>query len=153
MFKLFRNLYKKELTIKKQSDGQPITDEMKIGLAILLLDTSGKDGDYAPEEIAMIKTLLENNLSITADESLEFVKQADNERKDKDKISYFFKLLNTRYSREQRILALAMACKVASADGKIEQGEARFVEQIKTRLQLTNDEKEQAWLLASSDKV
>jgi uncharacterized tellurite resistance protein B-like protein len=118
--------------------------DLQIATALLLLEMSGQDGDYAPEEVdAMIKSM-KNEFNMNQAQALEIMEAADSLRNQTEKIDDFVKVINENFKPKQRQTVLTMVWRVILADGIIDKFETRFATQLKFRLQLTDAQAEQA---------
>lgn len=140
----------KVTTLEVDVSGKPSDGDIQIAVAILLLEASGTDNDYAPEEIATAYKVLENHFKITNQDAEKILEQADSLRAEKEKINHFVKHLNQSFSAKQKQLVFALIWKIISADNQVSKEEIRIANQFKTRLQLSDEQAEEAKKLSRS---
>ncbi len=118
----------------------------------LLLEMAGKDEDYAPEEVQAIFGVLKKQFKLKDQEVMDLLEAADKLREEsadhKDRIGEFVAAINNRLNEQQRIKVLAMIWKVVMADEMVDDFERKFAAQMKSRLQLTDDQADEAQRLA-----
>lgn len=123
----------------------------------LLLEMAGKDDDYAPEEVQAIFGVLKKQFKLKDEEVMDLLEAADKLREEsadhKDRIGEFVAAINTRLNEQQRLKVLAMIWKVVMADEKVDDFEQKFAAQMKSRLQLTDAQAEDAERLAKMGLV
>ena len=140
MFKKLAGILEGSVGLDKDSSGEPTTEDLQIATGVLLLEMSGRDEDYAPEEVRAIFLEMKAQFGIEDEhEIMALLEKATDLREEKEKIDSFVQTLIDNYSEEQRSLILSMAWKVILADGEIEKAEKRFAKQLATRLQLSEE--------------
>ena len=133
-----------ESNLEIDSSGEETSRELHVATGILLLEMAGSDGDYAPEEVQTIFTIMKREFDLTEDEVADLLEIADLSREKKGKIDEFIQLINQNFSEAQRGKILEMVWRVILADQQIEKFERRFAAQIKSRLQLSDEVNEAA---------
>ena len=119
-----------------------------LAIAVLLLEMAGADDDYAPEEVKTCFRNLEKLFGLSDTEALKYLEEAEQVRSDKETVSHLIETLNQHFSEEQRVLVLSFIWKIVVADQKIEKNELRLANQIRVRLQLSEDQNEEARKIA-----
>lgn len=141
MFKKILSFFKNEaISLDIDNSGSPSNQDIQIAVAILLLEASGIDNDYAPEEIKTAYKILENHFKLNNEEAEAILEQADTFRGEKEKINQFVKQLNQSFSVKQRQVVFALIWKIICSDNKVTKEEARISAQFQTRLQLSDEE-------------
>jgi len=126
------------LTVTK--DGTASAKELQVACGVLLLEMSGRDQDYAPEEVQAIFSAMAVKFEIEDDQEIyQLLEKAQGEMDSAGKIDKFIDTINESYSEAQKLEILDMAKSVMNADGAIESDEKRFLKQIATRLQLRQE--------------
>ena len=150
MFSKVSDFLKGEVSLQIDSSGNPSDEDLLIATGVLLLEMAGSDDDYDPSEVRTIFSVMEEQFGIQQGEVHQLLAEADELRKENDKIDQFVDTINAQFKAQQRQQVLAMIWKVVLADGHIDKFEERFAEQIKFRLKLTDEEAKQARELAEN---
>ncbi len=141
MFKKILSFFKNQaISLEIDNSGNPSNHDIQIAVAILLLESSGTDNDYAPEEIKTAYKILENHFKLSNEEAEKILEQADIFRGEKEKINQFVKVINQSFSIKQKQLVFALIWKIICADNKVTKEEAKISDQFQTRLQLSDEE-------------
>lgn len=145
MINIFGKIFgKSEVAVLHQTKaGAPADRQLSVAVAMLLLEMSGRDEDYAPQEVGTILRALANEYKVDKDPMLEIVSEADRERKVKEKVNQAVRLINDSYNDSQKITIISLLWKVLISDGKIEKSESNYIEQIRNRFHLTDSQIEQ----------
>lgn len=153
MFDRLKDFFRGRASLQVSASGEPTNRDIQIATAVLLLETAGKDDDYAPEEVNMIFTALERQFKLSTEDAQEVLEIADSSRQQKGQIDEFVQVVNQSFSPAQRQLIFALAWRVVLADGQIDKFEQRFSTQLKSRLQLTDEDVLKARKLVETGKV
>ncbi len=153
MFKKLKDFFRGSSKLVVDRSGQPTNEDLQIATGILLLQMAGADEDYAPEEVAIVYQTIGRAFKLDDETAGRILEIADAARGNSEKVTEYFKSLSQHFTTSQRQQIFAMAWKVIVADGQIAKFEQRYAEQVKARLQLTNEEAEKAKLLVQLGKV
>lgn len=153
MFQKVFEYFKGDQSLDVDTSGNPTSNDIKIATGVLLLEMAGADDDYAPEEIDAVFRTIESAFKITDKQALELLEMADTLRSTTSKIDSFVATINQHFSEEQKVQVLAMIWQVIKADKKVDKFEKRFAEQMKNRLQLSNEQAAQAIKLADQKPI
>ena len=153
MFNKLKDFFSGGANLEVDQSGQASNEELQIATAVLLLEMAGADDDFAPEEIQACFRTMEKQFGIEDTNTLEIMEKAQTLRDERGKIDTFVKAINDNFSDKQKQLILAMIWKVIIADELIEKYEQRFAEQLRNRLQLSNEQSEEAKTLALEGRV
>ena len=155
MINIIKKLFAKSETNRLQvtKSGAAADRSLQLAIAMLLLDMSGRDEDYAPEEVGTILRTLVAEFESGKEAMLEIINDADRERKKKENVNQGVRLLNDSYNDSQKITIISLLWKVLIADGKVDKSESRYLEQIKNRLHLTEAQIEAGKLQARKSPV
>ena len=153
MISEIKELISKAGSLKETSKGELPEHELILAIAVLLLEMAGADDDYAPEEVKTCFKSLERYFGLSDTASLDLLEEAEGVRQDKEKINSLVNSLNEHFNEEQRVIVLALVWKVVVADQKIEKHELRYANQLRVRLQLSDDQAEEARKLAFSGSI
>ncbi len=121
--------------------------------AILMLEMAGADNDFAPEEIKACFSTLDKYFGLNDSEALSLLEKAESTRKNKEETTELLSYVNTELNEEMRIFLLSLIWKVVVSDQKIEKFEIRFANQLRVRLQLSEEQAEEARKLAFTGQV
>ncbi len=140
MFKKIVDLFETEQELNLNQDGTATKEELLVACGVLLLEMSGRDEDFAPEEVKTIFRVMKEKFQIEDDNSMmQLLEKAQNEREAQGKIDSFIAEINSSYSQKQKTVVLEMAREVMLADGQVETDEKKFLKQIAVRLQLPDE--------------
>lgn len=153
MFKKILEYFKGETTLHVDAQGDATDEDLRMAVAIFLLNTAGRDDDYAPEELRAVYSTMQEQFQIDEEEAQRYLEIADEARKDKEKVNEFVRNINARFNEQQRTMVLAMTWRVVLADGKIEDSEKKFFEQVRNRLRLSPEAATKAQRLVNEGKV
>ena len=131
--------------------GKPLTEEMVLAAAILLIEVAEADEQLDPREVEMLCGLLSRHLQIAEDTLPELIDQAMVERQETGKIDPFVATINANWSVSQRTRFYALILKMVSADEKTASVERRLATQLMYRLQIGQAEVDAARRLAESE--
>lgn len=138
--------------LKQGLGGMVAGDREKVAVGAVLLEMSGRDGDYAPEEVKKIFSMMCNAYSMSKEQVHGLLGIADKERVKKT-MEDFISTINNFYDNNQKVRILAMVWAVLFADQEFDRFEEKFAEQMKNRLRLSADEMVQARAMVSSGLI
>lgn len=144
---------KAAVRLEYDKTGNPTDNDLHVATAVLLIEMAGQDQDIAREEAEAVCTLMQQQFGISEARIPELVEIAISSRKSKGKINEFVSVVNDRFSEEQRTVVLGMIWKIVLADGKIEQYERNFANQMQQRLKLGDEAAKEARKLAEEGRV
>ena len=166
MFKKLRDFFKGDsddggsgkghsapVRLEADKSGKPTDHDLHIATVVLLIEMASSDQDIAREEAETVCNLMQAQFGIDDAKIPEIVEVAISSRKAKGKINEFVALINERFTDAQRQVILAMIWKIVIADGKIEQYEQNFANQMRNRLRLTEEIAEEARAMAEDDRI
>ncbi len=152
MFKNINSFFSKEETsLQVDKHGRPTAHELKVATVVLMVEMAGSDKAVAPEEAETVCKGIVKEFDVSEAEIPELVKIAIESRKEQGKIDQFVECINDNFDDQQKILVMAMIWRVILADGKIDVFERKFAAQLKARLQLNDQQAEEARKIAGSD--
>ena len=153
MFGKIKEFFEGETTLEVDQSGEPTPQELQIATAVLLLEMAGADEDFDPEEVRTCFKSLENQFNVEDSETLEIFEKAESLRQEKGKIDHFVELVNQHFNVKQKQIVLGMVWRVVLADEIIDNYEQKFASQLRTRLQLSREQAEEAKQLAIHGNV
>ena len=127
--------------------------DIQLATAVLLLEMAGSDDDYAPEEVQTVFAVMQQRFKLDENSVMELLELADSMRGGKERVAEFVNALNQHMSPKQRLQVLSMIWNVVYADGKVDKFEQRYAAQLKSRLQLDDEQAEQAKRNGESGKI
>lgn len=153
MFNKIKGLKDSNAQLLVSKDGEKADRKLMVAIGVLMLQMAGADNDFAPEEIKSCFRSLERHFNINDSEAMSILEEADSARNDKDTVSELIETLNKNYDEAQRQLIIALIWKVVVADEKIEKYELRIANQVRVRLQLSEEQAEEARKMAFSGSL
>lgn len=152
MFKKLAEYFKNDITtLDVDKSGNPTPKDLQVATVVMLVEMASADNDIAEEEAQEICFSVASRFGIDEDEVPELVQIAISARQESSKIDDFVSTINHSFNEAQRIQILSMVWKVVLADGKIDKFEERFLVQLKTRFQLSEEALEEARKLAQAE--
>ena len=140
MFKKLQEYLEGDASLESVASGEPSDEKLQIATGVLLLEMAGRDSDFAPEEVKAVFMAMQSQFGFEQEaEVMELLEKAVDLREKADKIDSFVAQVNSQYSEAQRSVILSMAWKVVLADGEIDKSEQKFAQQLKARLQLSDE--------------
>ena len=139
-----KQIFKSETVLVANFAAADVSEEMMVAVGVVLLETAGKDNDYAPEETGSIIRHMAGEFGLEHAAVVELLKAGDEIRRNPSSLDEIFRTLNEEFTNEQRIKILSMCWQVIEADGKVEKSEERYSVQLQNRLRLTEEERKQA---------
>ena len=124
MIKFLKNIFSSKKEVK-DSD----IDE-NLACAILLIEVSYSDFDIDKLEIESIKNLLEKNFELSNEKSDWLIDKALSLHKDTNCLRKYIRLINEKYSIEQKKNFITMAWEIARADNTVDKHEEHRVRKL-----------------------
>jgi uncharacterized tellurite resistance protein B-like protein len=153
MFHKVKEFFAGKTSLEIDQSGEPTSKDIQIATAVLLLEMAGSDEDYAPEEVKTCFAVLERQFDIDDQETIDIFETADTLRRETGKIDEFVAKINEHFNDKQKQIVMAMIWRVIIADEVVDSYEQRFATQLRTRLQLTRKQAEDAKNLALDGAV
>ncbi len=124
LIKFIKNIFSR----KKEVEDSDIDDNL--ACAILLVEVSYSDFDIDKLEIESIKNLLEKNFDLSNEKSDWLVDKALNLHKDTNCLRKYIRLINEKYSIDQKKNFITMAWKIARADNIVDKHEEHRIRKL-----------------------
>ena len=124
LIKFLKNIFSSKKEVK-DSD----IDE-NLACAILLVEVSYSDFAIDELEIESIKNLLEKNFDLSNEKSNWLIDKALNLHKDTNCLRKYIKLINEKYSIDQKKNFITMAWEIARADNTIDKHEEHRIRKL-----------------------
>lgn len=134
-------------------DSPEVQDKLIEATGVLMLEMAGADFDFDPEEVKTCFRTLEKSFGLADTEAMTYLEKAEGIRQDKEKVSEIYNFLNETLNEEQKVYVLSLVWKIVVADQKIDKQEMRLANQIRVRLQLSEDLAEEARKVAFEGKI
>ncbi|MDC0357192.1 TerB family tellurite resistance protein [Oligoflexia bacterium] len=142
-----------ETEIHVDQDGNPTDEELLIATAVLLVEMASADQVIDRQEAEAVCESMQGQFGIDEERIPEIIEVAVTVRKEQGRIDEFVKAINDSFNAKQKQRVMAMIWKVVMADGKIDKFEQRFATQLKSRLQLSDEEAEAAGAMVDRGEV
>jgi uncharacterized tellurite resistance protein B-like protein len=124
--------------------GYPSDEELHTATAVLLLEGARADSNISHGEAQTICDLMKEAFGLPAEKLPDLIRVATAARQNAGKTDHFFAVLNENFNKTQRKQIFAMVWKVMQADGCFDRFERSYASQVRTRLLLTEEDKEEA---------
>jgi uncharacterized tellurite resistance protein B-like protein len=95
-------------------------DEVQLAAAALLVEAAHIDDDLDPRERAVIDRILERRFKLSAATARQLVAEAERVSERSTQLFRFTRVINDRFSLEQRIELMEMLWEVVYADGAVD---------------------------------
>ena len=124
LIKFLKNIF----SSKKEAKDSDIDENL--ACAILLIEVSYSDFDIDKLEIESIKNLLEKNFELSNEKSDWLIDKALSLHKDTNCLRKYIRLINEKYSIEQKKNFITMAWEIARADNTVDKHEEHRVRKL-----------------------
>lgn len=125
-------------------NGKPAEEEVKIAIAVVLLEIACGDGELHEKESSIIHSILIRELGIESYEAEELVDYAARMKKSGSEFEDCIVTINEAYSVEQKRYILTLLWKVVYADNIVKEFEMVLAEHVRNQLGLSEEEGEQS---------
>jgi uncharacterized tellurite resistance protein B-like protein len=105
-------------------------EKLQIATAVLFLEMMYMDDKVEPEEQEIILSLIQQNFSLTVEQTTSLIELAEQQRKQATDYFQFTYLINKEYSLEQKIRLIESLWKIAFIDGVLDMNEEYLVRKI-----------------------
>jgi len=120
-------------------------DELQVAVAALLLEAAVVvDGDFDPQERAIVRRLLQRCFSLRPEEAQSLVAAAERRVEASAQLFGFTSTINNRLSRERKIGLIEMLWEVAYADGVLDPLEDSLLRRIAGLIDVSDHERGEA---------
>lgn len=126
--------------------GVPIPRKVILMVAGIMLEASGRDGDYAPEELDIIRQALCRHFNLPQQGIDSLLQEANDARGGNADV--IGRSIRDNFSRDQLILLLAIIWQILLGDGTLGAVERQFVATFRSRLALSEEEGREAERIA-----
>jgi len=148
MFDALDKFIKKYVTNDSVGQDEPDDDALKIATAALFLEMAYADFELSDEEEQHLQDTLSKFFELTGEEARELISEAANRRAERNDIWLFSNLVNTHFSRPQKMWIMEHLWNLIYADGKVDKYEDNLIRKISTLIGLSHQEMIQAKLKA-----
>ena len=140
-------------SLQVDGEGRPAEADLMVACAVLLVEMARADKNIAKQEGEAVVSLMCANFGLDQAEIPKLIETAVAARKASGKIDEFVKCVNERFDAAQRQKLLAMIWKVVQSDGSVDKLEQRLAVQMKNRLQLSDEQEQEARRMAAEGEV
>lgn len=113
-------------------------DELQLAAAALLVEAAQMDDRFEERERAKILQLVRDRFALSEDEAASLVETASRRVEDSSQLFGFTRVVNDRFSFEERIELMEMLWQVVYADGVLHDYEANLMRRIAGLLHVTD---------------
>jgi uncharacterized tellurite resistance protein B-like protein len=110
--------------------GQHGGDELQLAAAALLVEAAQMDDDFAASERATIADLVKHRFALSDEEAATLLDAAEDRVAESTQLFAFTRVVNERFSFEERVELLEMLWQVAYSDGRLHDHEASLMRRI-----------------------
>ncbi len=135
------------------STGQATGKALQVAVLVLLIKLSGMDKGVDNSEAEAVTSLITKQFGLADDQMPSLVELAIDAQRHRGKIDHFVNAINGQFSTQQRERIYAMLWKVVLADGKVDEFESHFCNEICQAFALTPENITNAKQLAESGKL
>jgi uncharacterized tellurite resistance protein B-like protein len=105
-------------------------DELSLAVAGLLVEAAHQDGEFDAKEHVTIRRLLEERLSLRADEAEALIAEADAKVQGASDLWSFAQVVKNRFDHDERVRMIEMLWEVVYADGVLHDYEASLMRRV-----------------------
>lgn len=136
MLNQIKLFFEQHLALSAPEDA--LEDKLKIATAALFLEMMTMDDKVAIEEQDLIQTLIQQNFSLTFEQSSSLLALAEQQRKEATDYFQFTSLINREFSQEQKVRLVESLWKIAFIDGVLDMHEEYLVRKIADLLHVSH---------------
>lgn len=146
--------YFARLNADKNKPGQADqADDIITAACALFLEIAHVDGEFSEGERENILKILIDEYHLSEDDALKITRTAEEERKSSIQLWGFTNLINTHYSREEKIRVIELIWKIIYTDGKLDKYEDYLVHKLANLLKLSHRDLIDAKLKILNEKL
>lgn len=120
------------------------TDELQLAAAALLVEAAQMDDHFEERERAKILQLVQDRFALSEEEAATLVETATRRVEDASQLFGFTRVVNDRFSFDERIELMEMLWQVVYVDGALHDYEANLMRRIAGLIHLTDRENGEA---------
>ena len=136
MLNQIKLFFEQHLALSAPEDA--LEDKLKIATAALFLEMMTMDDKVAIEEQDLIQTLIQQNFSLTFEQSSSLLALAEQQRNEATDYFQFTSLINREFSQEQKVHLVESLWKIAFIDGVLDIHEEYLVRKIADLLHVSH---------------
>ena len=140
--KLTRLFERPEASLSKDSRDEPISVELQLAAAVLLLEAAYGDEEFHKAEKVVIESALQTDFGLSGSEAHNLMKMANDHRLQTGDITPFLKQVAAEYTVQQKEGLLELVKKVVEADGRVRLIESVLYDFAREQLGLSTGEPE-----------
>lgn len=150
MLDVIRNLLRENF-LPRPVDQTGGEHDLRLAVALLLLDVARADMEISTEERQVARQLLERFFPVSADQAQVLVDAAQEEAEKATSLYPFTSLINRECNLEERTRIIEMLWKVSCTDGKIDAHEEHLIRKVAELLYVPHGRFIQARLAQSAE--
>jgi len=128
MLNQIKLFFEQHLALSSPEDSSE--EKLELAVAALFLEMMYMDDVAEPREKQLIFSLIQQNFSLTAEQTTALIDLAEQQRKQATDYFHFTYLINKSYSLEQKIKLIESLWKIAFIDGVLDVNEEYLVRKI-----------------------
>ena len=138
MFDSINSFWQKRLsgTAEEMDDGL----RLKVATCVLLLEVAHADDDFSDDEQLKIDEIIARRFKLDESQAKELLSLAEDQRRQKDDLYQFSRLVNENYSRPRKLAILDLLWEVVFSDGVLEAHEDALMHKMGTLLGVRHEE-------------
>jgi len=138
MFDSISNFWQKRLsgTDDEMDDGL----RLKVATCVLLLEVAHADDEFSDDEQTKIDEVIARRFNLDENQTRELLSLAEEQRRQKDDLYQFSRLINENYSQPRKLAILDLLWEVVFSDGVLEAHEDALMHKMGTLLGVRHEE-------------
>ena len=121
--------------VEKESE-EDKAQKIQVATCALLLEVANSDDEFSEIERDNIVRILKEDFNLSDEYAQELIELAEKERKERIDLWGFTRLINEKYSIEEKIRVIELVWKVIYADGKLDRYEDHLAHKLSKLLKL-----------------
>lgn len=139
MFKNLKEFFENTLQQNNEETGTG-TESLELAAAVLMLEISMADSDFADEERALIESIMKNNFHMDEEASRNIIQLAEQEVDHAVSLHDFTRLVNETLPPEKRVKIIELLWRVAFADAVLDKYEEYYIRKIAELLYVSHSD-------------
>ncbi|HEY8034610.1 MAG TPA: TerB family tellurite resistance protein [Methylobacter sp.] len=128
MLNRIKLFFEQHLALSAQDDISE--DKLQLATVVLFLEMMHMDDKVEKKEQEIILALIQQNFSLTAEQTASLIELAEQQRKQATDYFQYTSLINKEYSLEQKVRLIESLWKIAFIDGVLDMNEEYLVRKI-----------------------
>ncbi len=116
------------------------SDDLRVATCVLLLEVAYADRDFSLEEKERITGIISRRFSLTPEKTSELLAAADEERRQRNDLYHFARLVNEQFTRARKLAIIELLWQVVYSDKELEAHEDALMHKLGNLLGIRHDE-------------